>query len=153
MTTFLTSLTEAQTPLVIWEGYEKVQQGYLPSRTKEETQNKTVPLDLILRVWIDEQRKVYSAADQEPRTVRMFPWYRVFLEQAVLPNVGLYAILVTVGELTLGAVLLLGQGQVLDGLGIAFGDGGLDPRRDDMDVLTNDVHGLCLLMQDSSQGK
>ncbi|MCX8037230.1 MAG: DoxX family protein [Candidatus Sumerlaeia bacterium] len=134
MTAFFASLTEEQTPLVVllvlrlslggllvWEGYQKVQQGYIPSR-KQETQSKTVPLDLILRVWMDEQRKVYGTGDQEPRTVQMFPWYRAFLEHAVLPNVALYATLVAVGELALGAVLILGVlVPWVSGLGILLG--------------------------------
>jgi uncharacterized membrane protein YphA (DoxX/SURF4 family) len=38
----------------------------------------------------------------------MFGWYRIFLERAVKEHIDLFALLVTVAELALGVMLILG---------------------------------------------
>jgi len=80
---------------LIAQGYSKVQDGYVQQvREKEERPN---PLQVTIEIWVD---------DMQERNV--FPWYRIFLKEAVLPNINTFAVLVTVAEIALGAMLVLG---------------------------------------------
>ena len=121
MREWLESLLEPQVPLILivllrlFVGYEffiqgndKMRQGYF-----EKVDNKEVlhPLTVRLKVWIEEERKVKAHGVGDVlagRAVRMFKWYRFFLENAVLPNVWAFGVLVTGTELALGVLLVLG---------------------------------------------
>jgi len=92
------------------QGNDKLRQGYFDRISPGDTE-VSHPLQIRLKVWIEEERQVSvrgrdGAIIKQP--VRMFRWYRFFLENAVLPNVRIFAILVSVGEITLGAMLMVG---------------------------------------------
>jgi len=92
------------------QGNERVRMGYLEKGGSGEGEAGH-PLEIRLRVWIEEERPI---SERERgifltrRPARMFPWYRFFLENAVLPNVWVFAVLITVAEMVLGAMLVLG---------------------------------------------
>lgn len=77
----------------LYGGYQKYQQGYATAIGQKDEQLVN-PLLLKLEDWKDQGN--------------MLIWYEKFLDLAVLKNVQIFAILVTVGELVLGAMLVLG---------------------------------------------
>jgi uncharacterized membrane protein YphA (DoxX/SURF4 family) len=114
----LASLFQPQVPMILLvlvrvivggalfiQGSDKLNQGYFERVGKNDTE-VSHPLQIRLKVWIEEERAIGRPGAGQ--TVRMLHWYRFFLENAVLPNLWVFAILVTVAELTLGAMLLAG---------------------------------------------
>jgi len=92
------------------QGIEKIHQGYLQVAEKNNLQIAN-PLQLTLETWMTEERTVYkplSGGEPAGQKVRMFPWYRIFLEQGILPHARIFSTLVTVGEIALGALLIVG---------------------------------------------
>jgi len=124
MRDWLASLTHVEVPLLfvvllrlglgyvlVSQGRDKIHQGFLEA-VKQPNVQQVGPLYLTLRMWIQEERKVYAKGDSSAgpteRTIRMFEWYRFFLDNAVIPHAPTFAVLVTVGELALGGLLLVG---------------------------------------------
>jgi len=93
---------------LVSQGYDKLVQGYV--RLDEQTPGRTNPLRYTLEMWIEEHRITYVGWGNRrtQRQVAMFPWYRAFLQTAVLPNTAIFAGLVTVAEIGLGLLLVLG---------------------------------------------
>jgi uncharacterized membrane protein YphA (DoxX/SURF4 family) len=123
MREWFTSLLRAQVPLVLlvflrvvvgyelfMEGNDKLRQGYF-EKARADASEVGNPLEIKLKVWIEEERPASERAGETGRARRphrMFGWYRFFLENAVLPHVWVFAVLVTAGEMVLGAMLMLG---------------------------------------------
>lgn len=117
------ALLEAQTPLLfvvilrlavggilVSQGLDKVRQGYV-GETQQRVEGQDHRLEATLKFWMGAERSIYwtdKAGVRKSRTVVMFPWYRVFLNKAVIPNIKVFAALVLVAELALGALLILG---------------------------------------------
>lgn len=93
---------------LIWQGQGKVRQGYLQKSVIERT-DLTNPFRATLKMWM-EDRPVYQSGGRtlQSQTVSMPRGYRVFLERAVLPSARIFAILVTVCELAVGFLLIVG---------------------------------------------
>ena len=96
-------------------GFGFVSQGYDKVRQIEQATQARLglsePLERMLNFWIGEERTIYPRGSDSPqmtRKVRMFSWYRTFLEDAVVKNAKVFAVLVTAAELALGAMLILG---------------------------------------------
>jgi thiosulfate dehydrogenase (quinone) large subunit len=83
-------------------GWGKYLDGYLSPEIS------SVPLAKILKVWL------FSSP------VMPAGWYREFIEGVVLPNAHLFGALLCLGELAVGALLMLGLGTRLAGLLGAF---------------------------------
>jgi len=123
MRDWFASLLQIQTPLLFVvflrvvigysffvQGNDKIREGYFEKMGPVEGQADH-PLAIRLKVWMTEERRTGergSEATVAARPDRMLPWYRFFLENAVLPNVRPFSILVTIGEILLGATLVLG---------------------------------------------
>lgn len=107
---FIAVLRVAVGLMLVWQGYDKIQQSYLVRTSPGQETTRVNPLGLTLDMWIDEARPVYSHDDgaRTARTVRMFSWYRTFLERAVRPHAQTFAMLITIAELAIGGLLILG---------------------------------------------
>jgi NADH dehydrogenase len=118
MRDLLESLLEPQVPLFfvvilrvavgagfLVQGYDKIQEGYL-NVPEEGTSTIPTRLEDKLNTWMKYERPVWEQGVD--RRIPMFPWYKTFLEEAVVPNIQVFAILVTIGELAVGGLLVLG---------------------------------------------
>jgi uncharacterized membrane protein YphA (DoxX/SURF4 family) len=77
-------------PLRLWIGYYLLQQGI----------NKYLR-DFPHRDWVE--RQIGNVAE-----LNLYPWYKAFLQQVVVPNQELFGYLVVAGEVLLGGCLVLG---------------------------------------------
>lgn len=94
----------------ISQGHDKIRQEKEVQLSNPEKAKQGYSLELTLTMWMEEERTISYGGDpsQMARKVRMFVWYRRFLEMGVLPNVRVFSMLVTVAEIALGAMLVLG---------------------------------------------
>lgn len=106
MRDWLLRVLEAEIPLLLvvilrlavggvflYQGYDKVQQGYIEQLRQSETRRPN-PLAITIDIWLEERGTL--------------PVYKDFLEKAIRPNAAIFSALVAVSELAVGGLLLLG---------------------------------------------